>query len=94
MVERRHQVTSGLTPSAVISDCSLPYGWENRPIPVGRKFTLWECNVTPADCACQEINTICCISSNDGLDAGWLSFFPQSHLIELSAIARGATFAN
>ena len=93
IVERRRQVTSGRTPSAGISDCSLPYCWENRPIPVGRKFTLWECNVTPADCACQEINTICCISSNDGLDAGWLTFFPQSRLIKPGTVSWGVAIA-
>ena len=37
----------------------------------------WECNVTPVHGGCQEGNTICCVSSNDGLDAGLRSFFPQ-----------------
>jgi len=41
------------------------------------KFPPWDCKVTPVPCACQEGNTICCISSNDGLDAGWKSSFPQ-----------------
>ena len=39
-------------------------------IPVRRNLCAWECKVTPADCACQEANTIGCIPSNDGLDAG------------------------
>jgi len=43
-----------------------------RPIPVRRNFQPWDCKVTPVPCACQEGNTICCISSNDGLDAGCL----------------------
>jgi hypothetical protein len=30
-----------------------------------------DCKVTPAGCACQEGNTIGCISSNGGLDAGF-----------------------
>ena len=30
---------------------------------------LWECNVTPVGCVCQEGNTICGIPSNDGLGA-------------------------
>jgi hypothetical protein len=38
---------------------------------------LWDCKVTPAGCACQEGNTICCISSNDGLDAGLGVRFPH-----------------
>ncbi len=36
-----------------------------------------DCKVTPVDCACQEGNTICCISSNDGLDADLWTFFPH-----------------
>jgi hypothetical protein len=31
---------------------------------------LWDCQVTPAYCTCQERNTIGCILNNDGLDAG------------------------
>lgn len=31
---------------------------------------LWDCKVTPPYCTCQEGNTIGCISSNDGADAG------------------------
>jgi hypothetical protein len=38
---------------------------------------LWDCKVTPAGCACQEGNTICCISSNDGLDSGLGMCFPH-----------------
>src|SRR5579864_6152541 len=41
-----------------------------RPIPVRRNLCAWDCKVTPASCACQEGNTIGCIPSNDGLDAG------------------------
>jgi len=37
---------------------------------VGRNFLPWDCKVTPADCVCQEGNTIGCIGSNDGRDAG------------------------
>ena len=48
-----------------------------RPIPVRRSFPAWDCKVTPADCACQEGNTIGCISNNDGLDAGLGPRFPQ-----------------
>jgi hypothetical protein len=48
-----------------------------RSIPVERNSVLWECNVTPVHGSCQEGNTICCVSSNDGLDAGLRSFFPQ-----------------
>jgi hypothetical protein len=36
---------------------------------------LWDCKVTPAYCACQEGNTIGCISSNDGLGAGVVDLF-------------------
>jgi hypothetical protein len=48
-----------------------------RAIPVERNSGLWECNVTPVYCTCQEGNTICCVASNDGLGAGLRSFFPQ-----------------
>ena len=37
----------------------------------------WDCKVTPAYSACQEGNTIGCIPSNDGLDAGLGPGFPQ-----------------
>lgn len=37
----------------------------------------WDCKVTPVDCTCQEGNTICCISSNDGLDADLRTCFPH-----------------
>jgi hypothetical protein len=43
----------------------------------GVKFIAWDCKVTPAGCACQERNTIGCIPSNDGLDAGLRTGFPQ-----------------
>src|SRR6266404_2417863 len=43
----------------------------------GFKSSLWDCKVTPAYCTCQERNTIGCISSNDGLGAGWWNCFPQ-----------------
>src|SRR5580700_6415971 len=36
---------------------------------------LWDCKVTPAYCACQEVNTIGCILSNDGLGAGVRGWF-------------------
>ena len=48
-----------------------------RPIPVRRKLCAWDCKVTPASCACQEGNTIGCIPSNDGLDAGSRPCFPH-----------------
>jgi len=51
--------------------------WEFRPIPVSRNFGAWDCKVTPADCACQEGNTIGCIPSNDGLGAGFGPRFPH-----------------
>jgi hypothetical protein len=40
-----------------------------------RKRGLWDCKVTPPYCTCQERNTIGCISSNDGLDAGGVDSF-------------------
>src|SRR4029077_18700343 len=58
------------------------------------KFSAWDCKVTPADCACQEGNTICCISNNDGLGAGLGTRFPhalrEGHCAE--AGLRGAIF--
>jgi hypothetical protein len=45
---------------------------------------LWDCKVTPPYCTCQEGNTIGCISSNDGLDAGVRIFFPQRKFIVYS----------
>ena len=47
------------------------------PIPVRRNLLAWDCKVTPVYCACQEGNTIGCIPSNDGLDAGWRAGFPH-----------------
>jgi hypothetical protein len=47
----------------------------------GRNSGLWECNVTPVYGGCQEGNTIGCVSSNDGLDAGLVSFFPQLAIV-------------
>ena len=49
----------------------------SSPIPVGRNLLAWDCKVTPAGCGCQEGNTIGCIPSNDGLDAGSGAGFPQ-----------------
>jgi len=43
----------------------------------GVKIRAWDCKLTPADCACQERNTTGCIPSNDGLDAGLGTGFPQ-----------------
>ncbi len=51
--------------------------FQSRPIPVRRNFSAWDCKVTPARCACQEGNTIGCIPSNDGLDAGLAPGFPH-----------------
>jgi hypothetical protein len=74
-------VTSGLglpvrasfTSLFVIKPATFPRG--------GVKKVLWDCKVTPAYCACQEGNTMGCISSNDGLGAGVLDFFPQVEFI-------------
>jgi len=66
---RRCRITSGSQRAAVYVLF--------RPIPVERNSVLWECNVTPVHCTCQEGNTICCVPSNDGLGAGVRSFFPQ-----------------
>ena len=41
---------------------------------------LWDCKVTPVYGASQERNTICCISSNDGLDAGLADGFSTSRM--------------
>jgi len=51
--------------------------FELHPIPGGGILSAWDCKVTPAGCACQEGNTIGCIPSNDGLDAGLRPGFPQ-----------------
>jgi len=60
------------------TNCSLRSATpESRPIPVRRNCMLWDCKVTPVGCACQEGNTICCIASNDGLDAGLETSFPH-----------------
>jgi len=48
---------------------------ETRLVPARQISKLWDCKVTPAYCACQEGNTIGCISSNDGLDAGMRDWF-------------------
>ncbi len=48
-----------------------------RPIPVSRNFVPWDCKNTPANSACQEGNTICCIPSNDGLGAWLWPRFPH-----------------
>jgi len=42
---------------------------------------LWDCKVTPAYCACQERNTIGCISSNDGLGAGVVDLFSTEAVV-------------
>ena len=76
---RRCRITSGSQRAAVYVLF--------RPIPVERNSVLWECNVTPVHCTCQEGNTICCVPSNDGLGAGVRSFFPQ--IGWLTALASG-----
>ena len=43
----------------------------------GPEFSAWDCKVTPADWACQERNTTCCIPSNDGPDASVEPSFPH-----------------
>ena len=54
---------------------------ETRPVPAGPVSKgLWECKVTPAYCACQERNTIGCISSNDGLGAGCRDWFSTNQI--------------
>ena len=67
--------------------CRVTSGWasgricvhsqEFRPVPAGRNSLLWDCKVTPADCACQGRNTIGCIPSNDGLGARFELRFPH-----------------
>src|SRR6266700_3215411 len=42
----------------------------------------WDCKVTPTSCTCQERNTIGCIPSNDGLDAGLGPGFPQLRIYD------------
>ena len=61
----------------------------SSPIPVRRKLRAWDCKLTPADCACQERNTTGCIPSNDGLDAGLGTGFPQK--IQASGVRRQAS---
>jgi hypothetical protein len=68
------QVTSGLAPNRCIQ---LTATYESRPIPVRRNLVPWDCKVTPADCTCQEGNTIGCIPNNDGLDARSGPRFPH-----------------
>src|SRR5579864_268087 len=70
------QVTSGWAPyrlGCITAFTTLLF----RPIPVRRNLCAWDCKVTPASCACQEGNTIGCIPSNDGLDAGSVPRFPH-----------------
>jgi hypothetical protein len=50
------------------------------PVPVEGFKGLWDCKITPPYCACQEGNTICCISSNDGLGAGVVDFFSTTDI--------------
>jgi len=68
-----------LWPGAIPSCCSTSTSRaETRFVPARRISNLWDCKVTPAYCACQERNTIGCISSNDGLDAGVADWFSTS----------------
>jgi hypothetical protein len=53
---------------------------ESRPVPARRISKLWDCKVTPAYCGCQGGNTIGCISSNDGLDAGPTDCFSTTEI--------------
>ena len=63
------RVTSGLAPSRRF--CLTAHPPETRARSREGEFqSPWDCKVTPANCVCQEGNTIGCISSNDGLDAG------------------------
>ncbi len=62
--------------------------WEFRPIPVSRNFGAWDCKVTPAGSSCQEGNTIGCIPSNDGLDAGFGPCFPHCGKQRVAVICR------
>jgi hypothetical protein len=76
----RFQVTSGLDQTAcryLFTFYSTALAVQFRPIPVRRNFCAWECKLTPADCTCQEGNTIGCIPSNDGLGAGMGTAFPH-----------------
>ena len=78
------RITSGPAPSRRFS---CLFGLLNIPVklapfPRGRVSKgPWECKVTPAYCACQERNTIGCISSNDRLDAGGGTRFSTSEFM-------------
>ena len=66
----------GATPATVVE----LFFWKPASFPRGGFQPSWDCNVTPPYCSCQEGNTIGCISSNDGLDAGVREFFPQKEI--------------
>ncbi len=55
---------------------------------------LWDCKVTPAYCACQERNTIGCISSNDGLGAGVVDLFSTEAVVSGQWSVVGGQFQN
>ena len=66
--QRQRQITSNRAPDRGVLLACL---FQTPPHSRGAKFEPWDCKVTPASCACQDLNTIGCILNNDGLDAGF-----------------------
>jgi hypothetical protein len=68
------------------------FGFIRRMSPRSREANsnLWDCKVTPAYCTCQEGNTTCCISSNDGRGAAVADRFSTSGIhLAFTEVDRG-----